>query len=33
MRCVKTQKPQLRVVIFLSVRGYISNMMTEVSNI
>ena len=33
MRCVKTQKPQRRVLFFLSARGYISNMMTEVSNI
>lgn len=33
MRCVKTQKPQLRVLFFLSARGYISNMITEVSNI
>lgn len=33
MRCVKTQKPQLRVLFFLSARGYISNMMTEVPNI
>lgn len=33
MRCVKTQKPQLRVLFSLSARGYISNMMTEVPNI